>query len=462
METPLMRSAAVGNVSKVRELRAEYSGRQNNAGFTALMKAISYKHLEAARLLVNDEAGASTDTGHTALMLAAQYGFVDLVKQLIPAEAGQQNKEGWSALMIALNNRQKEVAHLLVPKEAGLSKADGWTALMFAAQAGYADIVSLLLHTEKSRQSNKGWTALMIAADSGATNICKILLSEAGMRKIDGITAMMIAARRGHSDIVQLLLNKEFGLRTLQGQTAYSFAFAAGHRNVCALLSEESGDKDMPQTITRQALIPIESTLCTADLAGQSRDGGPLQTVSAADQGTLLEIDMLKKTIESLSMQLNSSVETVASLERIVNRQTAQINELYILIGGILQNRDMSPLTVKLPSSAEEVESSLVSIPVRPDHNTQNLSPDPSIFDLPPNCLHSAEFTTVPEGVEEDRPSLSSSPTRDLASSDTSLDIVCLPCEHICHFASLAQLEASKKCVICEMSVDDYIEVNTK
>lgn len=95
------------------------------------------------------------------------------------------------------------------------------------------------------------------------------------MRKIDGITAMMIAARRGHSDIVQLLLNKEFGLRTLQGQTAYSFAFAAGHRNVCALLSEESGDKDMPQTITRQALIPIESTLCTADLAGQSRDGGP-------------------------------------------------------------------------------------------------------------------------------------------------------------------------------------------
>lgn len=457
-----MKSATTGDVSKVRSLLAEYSGRQNNAGFTALMKAISYKQLEVAQLLVNDEAGASTDTGHTALMLAAQYGFADLVRQLISSEARRQNNEGWSALMIALNNRQKEAAHLLIPKEAGLSKADGWTALMFAAQAGYPDIVSLLLHTEKSRQSNKGWTALMIAADLGATSICKILLSEAGMRKTDGMTAMMIAAKNGHSDIVQLLLNKEFGLRTLRGQTAYSFALAAGHRNICALLSEEAGDRDIPQTFSKQAIIPIESTLCTADLTGQSRTGGLLQIASAANESALLEISTLRKNIESLSMQLSSSIETVVSLERIVNRQTAQISELYVLIDSILQNRDSGPLAVKLPSSAEKVESNLVSIPVHPDYNAQNLNPDPSIFDLPPNCLHSAEFTTVPEGIEEDRPSSSGSPTRDLASLDTSLDVVCLPCEHICHFANLAQLEASKKCVICEMTIDDYIEVDTK
>ena len=254
----------------------------------------------------------------------------------------------------------------------------------------------------------------------------------------------------------------EFGLRTLQGQTAYSFALAAGHHNICTILSEEANERNIPQVITKQTAIPIESTLCTADLTGQGQNNNPLEAILAGDENVVTEINALRKTIETLSVRLNSSDKTIASLERTVNKQTAQINELYMLINNMLHQKNTIPFIVKPPSPAEEAESTLVSIPIHPDYNTQKLNPDPSIFDLSPNCLHSAEFTTVPEDVEEDRLNSSSSPAKEPASSDTSLDVICLPCEHVCHYASLAHLEAVKECVICEMPIDDYIEVNTK
>lgn len=461
-----MKAAMAGDVHKVRSLLNEYSGQQNSAGFTALMKAISYKQLEVAKILVNDEAGASTDTGHTALMLAAQYGFVDLVKQLISAEAGQQNTEGWSALMIALNNRQREVSHLLLSKESGLSKKDGWTALMFAAQAGYADIASILVQTEKSRQSNKGWTALMIAADVGAIDVCRTLLSEAGIRRADGMTAMMIAAKNGHSDIVRLLIDKEFGLRTPRGQTAYSFALAAGNHSICSILSAEMTNNSEPHAIGMHTATPVESTMCTADLTGCTTVNNQSETFlvdNDKNANTHIEINALKRTIDILSTRLTRSNETIASLEQTVKKQTMQINELYMLVDGILQQKSNVPFAVKLSNSADEIESNLIPIPVRPDHTMQTINPDPSVFNLPPNCLHSTEFTTVPEeGVEENKHSSLNNRTTEVASSDTSLDIVCLPCEHICHFASLTQLEASRECVVCESPIDDYIEVNTK
>jgi uncharacterized protein len=152
-QTPLMTAARTGSVATLEALLthgAEVDARENAAGQTALMWAVSERHPEAARLLIEKGANvhARSKGGFTALLFAAREGDVESARVLIGAGAGvdQTAPDGATPLVLAAASGREAVAIFLLEHGADANaSAAGYTALHAAVPKAETDLVKALL-----------------------------------------------------------------------------------------------------------------------------------------------------------------------------------------------------------------------------------------------------------------------------------------------------------------------------
>jgi ankyrin repeat protein len=241
----------------------------NNAGVTALMKAVW--DVKKTKLLLERKAdvNAASKIGNTALIIASYaYDAAPVVKELIAhgANVRATNRAGGNALTAAAEAGNVEVVRTLLDHgaapdsktrivESGLEVS----ALMIAAQLGHLDCVKLLL--ERGADPNlrlEHGTALHFAVITERTEVVRLLLERGvdvnvpgrrllSFRNDTGLTPLMYASLNERNDptIVQWLLERgaEVNVKASSGDTPLDMARRRGNTKVVSALLA-AGTKD--------------------------------------------------------------------------------------------------------------------------------------------------------------------------------------------------------------------------
>lgn len=251
----------------------------NNAGVTALMKAVW--DLKKTRLLLkhNPNLNVASQKGNTALIIACYgYGAAPVIKELLAHGADVQaaNAVGGNAVTAAAESGDVEVLGILLDHggnpnskvRIGESNAEV-SALMTAAQLGHLEFVRILLDRGADvNLTTEHGNALSFAAFTGRQRVARLLLDRGAnpkvagrrllsFRKDTGLTALMYAALNERNDptIAQWLINAgaDVNAKDSGGETALSIARQRGNTKVVSALLAAGGKDEHRETAARGA-----------------------------------------------------------------------------------------------------------------------------------------------------------------------------------------------------------------
>ncbi len=223
---------------------------RNDAGETPLMLSAAQGNIAIMQRLI--EKGASPNESsmtETALSLAVSSGGPKAVSFLLEvgADANGRVQKGQTPLFVVVREGNTKAFDILVAVEGIKLDAPsrfGWTPLMEAVAHGQHDMVKLLLEkkVDPDQKDAEGNTALMIAGRGGRAKSVQHLLefkADVNARNVDGMTPLMWAVTRpGNGEIISALLGMgaDSADKTAEGQTVASLATANGNKKYAPLL----------------------------------------------------------------------------------------------------------------------------------------------------------------------------------------------------------------------------------
>jgi len=151
-KSELMKSAAVGNMSKLRNLLLGDEpislDAVSIAGRTSLMYAAENNHLDSVRLLLSHGAKANIGGGEVTPLICAVQSGAEIVAEFLRAGAALNmvSRYGYTALMAAASTGDIEAVKLLLDHGAAhnIAAKAGHTAKSLAQKFEHQEIVSLL------------------------------------------------------------------------------------------------------------------------------------------------------------------------------------------------------------------------------------------------------------------------------------------------------------------------------
>ncbi|TNJ29481.1 Ankyrin repeat protein 2 [Giardia muris] len=242
-QTALMYAVRYGHLGIVTLLRDFELGLRDDDGRTALELAIEHGRYEIALELACEYEDSNISM--TMLHIAARAGDLDALRRF-STYSGRRDDEGWTALMRASEAKHKECVELLLAEARMQTTLDqylfpiGTTALHIAAAVGALHCVEALMVKEDDLRNKLGQTALIQAATHGHCEIVKLLLHQAGHQDAYGRTALMQAAVHNMADVIPLLLDQEKGFLDNSGHTALYFAMINNNEACAKLLLDEA------------------------------------------------------------------------------------------------------------------------------------------------------------------------------------------------------------------------------
>ena len=270
--TPLIQAAFYLDAADLARLldRGADVNATNNAGLTALNKAIW--DLDKTRLLIKRGANvnAATKMGNTPLISAAfAYGSTEVVKALLASGANVQavNALGGNAVVAAAESGDRETLRALLDHRGNpdskthiVESGSEASALMIAAQMGHIDCVKLLLDrgANLNLRTEHG-NALHFAAFSDRHDVARLLMDRgievdvpgqrivSFRRKDTGLTPLIYAclSERNDPTLVKWLIEAgaNVNAKASSGETALSVARQRGNTKIVAAL-KAAGAKD--------------------------------------------------------------------------------------------------------------------------------------------------------------------------------------------------------------------------
>jgi ankyrin repeat protein len=274
----------------------------NNAGVTALMKAVW--DLDKTRLLLEHHANvnAASNLGNTALIIACyEFGAASVIEELIAggADIQRQNQFGGNAVTAAAEVGDVEVLRILLNHGADpnsktriIESNTDVSALMTAAQLGHLAFVNLLLQRGADvNLTTEHGNALHFAAFTHRKEITKLLLARGvdvnttgrrllSFRKDTGLTALMYEALNEQNDptIVAWLIGRgaDVNARASSGDTALGLARERGNTKIVEALLAAGAKLDAPDSPANPAPLwnadQVEKDY--AKLAGKAAEAG--------------------------------------------------------------------------------------------------------------------------------------------------------------------------------------------
>ncbi|KAK2591050.1 hypothetical protein QQS21_011264 [Conoideocrella luteorostrata] len=173
--------------------------KEDNLGFTPLMRALRGGHLGVAELLLDKGAkpNATTKDKSTALHLVTRLGHTPLIRRILHGD-------------------------LVVCPYVGATDAEGYSCFHIAVQSGFHDIVRLYLDNGgmgliNTPIENSGKTPLYLAVNHGWYETALVLLESGAKPALQNGTAfspLYVACRAGFIRLVKLLLLFDHATRT--------------------------------------------------------------------------------------------------------------------------------------------------------------------------------------------------------------------------------------------------------
>jgi ankyrin repeat protein len=256
LKRSLLNAVASGNLTRVKELRAELldiTTARDDHNRTSLILAAEMGHPPVVKLILaqKPDLEAKDDSGNTALIAASAMGHEEIARLLLDrgANPNAKNKEEESALTAAARNGRRDVVKLLLERRANVHamNARGSTALLLASYKGHAEIVRMLLDAGANATAKdfKGRTALSHASRYGHSDVVRILMSRipAGKdltMKVDLFRSVLV----GDSRSVKRALDSGAGIdtRTPYKDTPLTLAAGLGHTKILKLLLAKGAD----------------------------------------------------------------------------------------------------------------------------------------------------------------------------------------------------------------------------
>ena len=257
--TVLHRSAAAGNVRKIRKLvKAGASvDAPNITGSTALHVAAGAGRDKAVKALValGADVARQDDNGDTALCIAARYGFNESIAVLCRsgADVDAPNAKGETPLCVAASSCSagaRTVTALLARGASASYALDGALPLHRAAFDGDPEKIRVLACAKGSRKAlqasaSSPRSALMVAAENGHAGALRVLLDLTPDNAVHqenggGVRPLHLAAEKGHAACVRLLLDAGAApdARVNRfGRAAFHLALKARNADTLRLLS---------------------------------------------------------------------------------------------------------------------------------------------------------------------------------------------------------------------------------
>jgi ankyrin repeat protein len=250
LKRSLLNAIASGNLSRVKELRAELldiTTERDGHNRSSLILAAERGHLPVVKLILGQKPDleAKDDSGNTALIAASAMGHTAIVRLLLDrgANPNAKNKEEESALTEAARNGRNDVVKLLLERGANVKamNAKGSTPLLLAAYKGNTEIVRMLLEggSDVTAKDFRGRTALSNASRFGHLDVVRILMSRVPRKKDLTVgNDLFRAVLVGDVSSVKRVLDSGARLdaRTPYKDTPLTLAAALGHTNILKLL----------------------------------------------------------------------------------------------------------------------------------------------------------------------------------------------------------------------------------
>lgn len=259
--TPLMYSAAVGNLDSMKMLLAAGADVNARNDFEVTPLLLCATEEAKVRLLLSKRAdpNARAKSGRTALLLAASTpGTSPILKLLLEAGADLKTKEenpGAAPVVVAAEANDSASFLLLVNHDASVEGPAGMIALLVAAGHGNLDIMKSLLDRKvpsdmpspnglggKVKQGDVAvgsLTPLHLAATSGGLAAVQLLLERGAnpnKQDVRGMTPLMLAIGTDHQDsrVIRLLLSHgaDPNIKSKAGETALDWAKKFNHPDV--------------------------------------------------------------------------------------------------------------------------------------------------------------------------------------------------------------------------------------
>jgi len=253
-ETALMEAARRGNVETVRALLtggADPNAKENNAGSTALMYALTQRQAGVVEELIKNKADVNlaSKSGFTPLMFAAQKNDVDSGRILLKAGAkvnAAQPKSGLTALIVASAMALPQTVDLLLDNEANPNATDsnGYTPLHkvvrdsdYGIDLGGKDrilaVVKSLLKHGANPNARLNQDAAKAAEEISNGNV-QVYEKRTAVTTteivLQGATPLFLAAEVNNLDAIKVLVEggADPNIATERGTTALMMASGAG------------------------------------------------------------------------------------------------------------------------------------------------------------------------------------------------------------------------------------------
>ena len=190
----------------------------------------------------------------TPLMYAAEKNDIEMVEFLLEsgADVNAESEAGWTAVMIAISYGWIEIAKLLINSGATLKAKDKGNDRMTVSYDEMVGFL-LELGADVNAENEAGWTAVVIAISYGWLEIAELLINSGvsldGRDRRNDRTILMIVSSDGDIEAVKFLINKfdlDINARDKNGWTAYMLArrgYRGDHRDVVTFLESLGEDK---------------------------------------------------------------------------------------------------------------------------------------------------------------------------------------------------------------------------
>lgn len=150
---------------------------RNSKGESCLIIATRRSILPLVRMLKTPQESLADAAGNTGLMHGVMNDNYDASKLLL-GTAGRQNAAGFTALMLAVQRKNVALVELLSQtQDICLQTPAGLTALMMAVHGGFPAALPFLSR-EVGMQSARGKTAISVAIDTGKASFFEPLAAE--------------------------------------------------------------------------------------------------------------------------------------------------------------------------------------------------------------------------------------------------------------------------------------------
>lgn len=195
--------------------------KDEGSGATALISAASHGNPEIVHALLQGGAdvNAKDNAGYTAILRAIQNKYDEIADALLARpslDLDAQGLSGPTVLMSYVWRGQENTVKQLLERGANpnLSDEDGDTALHGAVQRGNVNILRMLLGAgaNPNAKNKLGGTALMWAGVYGHEEAARVLMengADAALKDEDGMTASAWAAKNKRDDMARLLRDAE-------------------------------------------------------------------------------------------------------------------------------------------------------------------------------------------------------------------------------------------------------------